>query len=128
MWEKKGGKKILIVDDEEDFTKLIKLNLERTGKYEVKTENQGAFGFTTAKAFKPDLILLDILLPDAEGSEVASQLKDDEATRNIPIVFLTAIIAKQEVKESGGVIGGHPFISKPVDIKQLIEVIDKNIS
>lgn len=65
-------KKILIVDDEEDFTKLIKLNLERTGEYEVEIENGGLRGLAAAREFKPDLILLDILMPDMEGGEVAS--------------------------------------------------------
>lgn len=127
MWKKTMKKKILIVDDEEDFTKLIKLNLERTGKYEVATENEGSLGLAAAREFKPDLILLDILMQDMEGSEVASQLKDNEDTKNIPIVFLTAVARKKEVEESGGVIGGRPFIAKPADIDQIIDVIEKNI-
>lgn len=120
-------KKILIIDDEEQFTKIVKLNLEYTGKYEVKTENKGALGLAATKEFKPDLILLDILMPDMEGSEVAFQLTNDKDTENIPLVFLTAVAKKEEIEASKGVIGGHPFIAKPVDIKQLIEVIEQNI-
>lgn len=120
-------KSILIIDDEENFTKLIKWNLEKTGKYKVRTENAGLLGLSAAKEFKPDLILLDILMPDMEGSEVAFQLKSDEDTKNIPIVFLTAVVKKEEVEGKKGVIGGSPFVAKPVEIKQLIDVIDKNI-
>jgi len=120
--------KVLIIDDEEDFTKIVKLNLEKTRRYEVKTENKGSLGLTTAKEFKPDLILLDILMPDMEGSEVAVQIKNDEDTKNIPIVFLTAVATKKQVEETSGIIGGHPFIAKPVTAEELIDCIEKNIS
>jgi len=118
-------KKILIIDDEENFTKLVKMNLEAAGKYEVIIENKGMLGFTAAKQFKPDLILLDILMPDMEGSEVASQLNEDIETKNIPIVFLTAIVKEKEVQESGGVIAGHHFVAKPISADRLIEVIER---
>ena len=120
-------KKILIIDDEEKFTKFVKLNLEQTGKYEVMVENLGARSIAAAKAFKPDLILLDIMMPDMDGSEVASQLKEEESCKNIPVVFLTAIVTKQEIDEKGPNIGGHPFIAKPVNLKNLISSIEQNI-
>ncbi|MCK9602954.1 MAG: response regulator [Candidatus Omnitrophica bacterium] len=120
-------KKILIIDDEVDFTKVVKLNLEGTGKYEVRAENKGSLGLAVTKEFKPDLVLLDILMLDMEGSEVAYQLRSDEETKNIPIVFLTAVIRKKEAEENKGVIGGYPFIAKPVGIDELIEVIERNI-
>ncbi len=113
-------KKIMIVDDEVDFTKMVKLNLQKTGKYEVWIENAGANALLSAKEFIPDLILLDILMPDMEGSEVAAQLKEDRETKDIPIVFLTAVISKEEEGMSEGMIGGHPFLAKPVDLKKLI--------
>ncbi len=117
----------MIIDDEVDFTRLIKSNLEMTGKYEVKTENRGPFGLVAAKEFKPDLILLDVMMQGADGGDVCSWLNNDDATKKIPVIFLTAIVNKEEVKESGGIIGGHRFIAKPVDTEKLIEIIDKNI-
>ncbi|OGW75981.1 MAG: histidine kinase [Omnitrophica bacterium RBG_13_46_9] len=120
-------KKILIIDDEAGFTKLIKLNLEKTRRYEVRTENVGSRGLASAIEFKPDLILLDILMPDIEGSSVAAQIKDEEKTKDIPIVFLTAIISKEEEHSDGGIIGGYPFVAKPVDMDDLIGCIEKNI-
>lgn len=120
-------KKILIIDDEEDFTKIVKLNLEETGKYEVRTENRGSNGFPAAKEFKPDLILLDILMPDMGGGEVAYRLKEDKSVKNIPIVFLTAVVTKEETTSHGGIIGGHPFIAKPVNAEKLIDCIEENI-
>lgn len=119
--------KILIIDDEENFTRLVKLNLEKTGKYEVKIENKGSLGLIAAKEFKPDLILLDVMMPGVDGGDVCNQLKDEKATKNIPIVFLTAVVNEKEIKENNGIIGGHPFIAKPVDTGELIDVIEKNI-
>jgi CheY-like chemotaxis protein len=120
-------KRIMIIDDEEFFTKLVKLNLEKTGKYEVRAENKGSQGLAVAREFKPDLILLDILMEDMEGSEVAVQLKNDVNTRDIPVVFLTAVVKKEEVASGSGVIGGHPFIAKPISINELISCIEKNL-
>ena len=116
-----------MVDDEVDFTKLIKLNLEQTGKFEVRTENRGAAALAAAKDFKPDLVLLDVLMPDIMGSEVAAQMKEDDDTKDIPVVFLTAVVGREEVVQRGGVIGGHVFIAKPVNVKQVVEVIEANI-
>ncbi|MDD5669997.1 MAG: response regulator [Candidatus Omnitrophica bacterium] len=118
-------KKILIVDDEVGFTKLVQLNLEKTGKYEVRIVNQGVFGLTAAKEFRPDLIFLDIIMPDMAGSDVALQLKEDEQTKDIPIVFLTAIVRDEELRSGGSIIGGHPFIAKPVSLHVLLDTIEK---
>ncbi|MFA5144772.1 MAG: response regulator [Candidatus Omnitrophota bacterium] len=118
-------KKILLIDDEADFTKLIKLNLELTGQYEVKTENNGLLGLDAAKEFKPDLIFLDIMMPDIDGGDVCSQLENDEETKGIPVIFLTAIASKEEVKNGKGSIGGRPFIAKPVSVRELMDCIER---
>ncbi len=124
---RKKKKKVLIVDDEEGFTQLVKMNLEATGKYEVRAENKGSLGLVAAKQFKPDLILLDLVMPDMGGGEVSGQLKRDEETKNIPVVFLTAIMTEEEAATRGGVISGHQVIAKPVTTEQLIDVIEKTI-
>jgi CheY-like chemotaxis protein len=120
-------KRILIIDDEESFTQLVKLNLEATRKYEVKTENKGSLGLVAAKQFKPDLILLDLIMPDMGGGEVSCQLKIDGDTKNIPIVYLTAVMTKEEVEARGGIVSGLQVIAKPVTTEQLIDVIEKNL-
>ena len=120
-----GKKKILIIDDEVNFTKMVKLNLEFTGKYEVRIENKGTQALVAARAFKPDMIFLDIIMPDMDGSETASQIRNDKSTKNIPIVFLSAILRKEEENHSG-IINSYPFIAKPVNVKELIECIEKN--
>lgn len=120
-------KKILIIDDEEGFAKLIKMNLEATGEYEVRTENRGELGLAAAKEFKPDLIFLDVMMPGIDGPDVRYQLKSEKDTKDIPVVFLTAVVSKEDTEENNGIIGGNLFIAKPVDIKSLIEIIKKNI-
>ncbi|MBU1206047.1 MAG: response regulator [Proteobacteria bacterium] len=75
----------MIIDEEESFTQLVKLNLEASGKYEVRAGNEGSLGLIAAKQFKPDLILLDLIMPDMGGGELSYQLRSDEDTKTIPI-------------------------------------------
>lgn len=121
-------KKILVVDDEAAFTQMVKLNLEGTGKYKVRVENKGSFVLPSVKEFNPDLILLDIIMPDVAGSEIAAALKQDESTKHIPVVFLTALVTKKEEQMEGGscrIVGGNTFIAKPVNLKDLFSCLDK---
>ena len=118
-------KRILIVDDEENLAKVFKLLLEKTGKYEVWKETNGSNAFATAKKFKPHLVLLDIMMPDIDGGEVASQLKEDAETKHIPIVFISAAITKEEEGEQGIIKGGYPILAKPVPMEKLVATIDK---
>ena len=90
-------KRILVVDDETSITRLLKLNLEQTGNYEVREENFGARVLEAAREFKPDLVLLDVMLPDMDGGDVAAGLKQDPALRKTPVVFLTAAVKKEEL-------------------------------
>jgi len=120
-------KKVLLIDDEAAFTQLVKLNLEKTGKYEVRVENQGVMGLSSAIQFKPDMILLDIVMPDTDGSDVAMQLSENSMTRDIPIVFLTAIVEKEEVDDNNNVIGGRKFLAKPVNLAELMRCIDSSV-
>lgn len=112
--------KILIVDDEEDFCYFIKLNLENTNKFEVSISTTAEKGIELAKKNKPDLILLDVIMPVMDGTVVAQHLLDDTSTKNIPIIYLTAIARKRDVAAYDGVIGGRHFIAKPVTPDELI--------
>jgi CheY-like chemotaxis protein len=122
-------KRVLVIDDEADFTTLIKTTLEERGGYEVRAENNASRAIAAIREFKPDLILLDIMMPgDMDGSEIAREIRSDEKTRGIPTVFLTAAVTEAEVTEAGGFIGGYPFIAKPVNIKELIDYIEKRLT
>ena len=121
-------KKILVVDDEHNITAFLKSYLEDTGKFEVRTENSGEKGFETAKNFHPDLILLDIMMKDMSGDGVADRVKNDPDLRKTPIVFLTGIVTKEEVEESGGKIGGYPYLAKPIlAMRELLDCIEANL-
>jgi len=116
--------KILIIDDEEDFAYFIKLNLESTDRFEVFTSTSGQDGINLAMEKKPDLIFIDILMPEMHGTEVAEILLQNRATKSIPMIYLTAVATKKDVETKGGVIGGRQFIAKPVTAEELIEVIE----
>ena len=118
-------KKILVVDDEAGITRMIKLNLERTGKYEVLTENEGSKAVAAARQFKPDMIFLDVMMPDKSGDEIAAELKEDAELSATPFVFLTAIVTKDEAEESGGEIAGNTFLAKPVKTEELLQTIER---
>ncbi len=118
-----GKKRILLIDDEPSFTRMLKLNLEETGAYEVREENRGRFGLAAARQFKPDLILLDVVMPDMSGGEVASQIGDDRTVKDTPIVFLTAAAKKKEE----GIIAGRTIIAKPVTVEEVIDCIERTL-
>jgi len=117
-------KKILLIDDEEDFCFFVRQNLECTGEFEVITANRGEEGINLARAKKPDLILLDIVMPRLTGPDVFDILKNDPETKEIPLIFLTAIVTKEEIGvRSIKKIGRHNFIAKPVVTEKLVSSI-----
>jgi CheY-like chemotaxis protein len=120
-------KRLLLIDDEEPFTRLVKLNLEETGRYTVRIENDGSKALATAREFVPDLILLDVIMPDADGGEVAARIRADSALKTVPIIFLTAAVSQKELDGPSGTIGGRMFIAKPVNKRSLIELIDQQL-
>ncbi|MFB3061388.1 MAG: two-component system response regulator, partial [Candidatus Binatia bacterium] len=119
--------RILLIDDEKSFTQMLKLNLEMSGFYEVREENRGVYALAAAREFEPDLIFLDIMMPDIDGDEVAAQLKADPRLRKSSIVFLTAVANKQEVENHNGFIGGHSFLAKPASTGEIIQCIRKHL-
>ena len=118
--------RILIIDNNRDFTYSAKVALERTGRYSVWEENEPARAHQTAQRVKPDLILLDIAMPETDGGEVAARIESDPTLRRTPIVFLTALVTKAEAR-SGLQIQGHPFLAKPISIPDLITGITENL-
>jgi len=116
-------KTILIIDDEEDFCFFIKLNLEQTGKFDVLTATSGAEGIQMTIKYQPDLILLDIIMPNMPGTQVAEELLNNKATKDIPIIFVTAIVTRGELGPRDDKIGGRYFIFKPVKLDELVSEI-----
>jgi CheY-like chemotaxis protein len=119
--------KILVIDDEASITRLLKLNLEQTGNYIVREENEGTKGLAAAREFKPDLVLLDVMMPDVDGGDVAASIEADPQLKKTPVVFLTAAVKKEELAQRGNIIGGYAYIAKPLDVKGVIAAIEKQL-
>ncbi|MCP4650438.1 MAG: response regulator [PVC group bacterium] len=122
-------RKIVVVDDEEDFCFFVKKNLEATGNFRVLLAHNGEDGIRLTRLEMPDVVLLDVMMPNLGGPDVADILNSDPKTKDIPVIFLTAIVTKQEIGvEPMKAIGGLNYIAKPVEIAQLVEAINKVIS
>ena len=122
----KEKRRILIVDNDPDTTHLVKVLLERTGQYLVLEENDATKAHQSARNFRPDLILLEVVMRETDGGEVAARVEADPELHNTPIVFLTALVTRAEAK-SGLHIQGHPFLAKPVSIPELINAIEQHL-
>jgi CheY-like chemotaxis protein len=120
-------KRILVVDDEPSITRLLKLNLEQTGDYVVRTENVATSALAAAEAFRPNLILLDVAMPGLDGGALARQIQDTPALHQVPIVFLTALATKEEVSKWQGTRGGLPFLAKPVNMEEVRSCLKQHL-
>jgi two-component system alkaline phosphatase synthesis response regulator PhoP len=120
------GKKILIVDDEEATLNYLCHILEREN-YKVISTTKGKEVLDLALNNKPDVIILDVIIPDMDGGEVASLLSKNSATSNIPIIFLTGILKKDE-ESFAGRTGKRYVLAKPITREKLLEMIKKVLS
>jgi DNA-binding response OmpR family regulator len=112
--------KILIIDDEVDFVKLLRFRLEANGCFVISAYN-GEAGLEEAKRNKPDLILLDILLPKLDGYSVLKKIKDDTSISNIPIIMLTCMQKKEGIEDISG------YVIKPYNKEDLLSAIKDSI-
>ena len=115
------AKKILIIDDEPELVKAIGVRLKANG-YDVEVAYDGLSGIDKAKEVKPDLILLDIIMPKMDGYEVAKKLMADVATETIPIIIFTASQQK-ELENKCRELGISTFLMKPFEAKDLLDMI-----
>lgn len=120
-------RRILVVDDEPAITRLLKLNLEGSGFYVVQEENRGAHALAAARKFKPDLILLDIIMPDISGGDVAAQLKADPFLKQTPVIFLTALISSEQAKQASQAGDDH-YLAKSATIEELLGSIREKLN
>ena len=115
--------KILIVDDEATFIKLAQIRLESSG-YEVITAKDGEEGLEKAKSEKPDLIMLDVVMPEMDGYQVCRLLKKDAQYNKIPIILFTGK-AKDKFEIVGSKVGANVTIRKPFDLSNVLAMIEK---
>jgi len=121
-------KRILVIDDEPDYAFVLRLALEGTGRYVVREENDPARAEDAARAFRPDLVVLDLLMPGLHGPEVADQLASDPELKGLPVVYLTAL----PVDADGGLPPGWGDVGGPVLCKftppdELADVFDREM-
>jgi two-component system alkaline phosphatase synthesis response regulator PhoP len=117
--------RILIVDDEPSFIRLLKLVLENTGRYSVRKEDDATKALEVAREFQPDLILLDFVMPKVDGVSAAQAIRADPRFSHTPILFLSATVV--ENNGFAAQIAGFPAFSKPIGVTQLMHVIDESL-
>ena len=118
--------RILIVDNNSQFARSARLLLDQSGKYVACTVIDPRRALETARSFKPDLVLADLIMPHADGLEVAAQLEADWALHGVPIAFLTSLITAEEAKD-GRRVYGHRILPKPTSSSELIELVEQNL-
>jgi len=115
-------KRILVVDDRASDSRLIKLFLERKD-YVVREVNDSQAALPAAEEFEPNLILLDLMMPGMGGTELAGLFEANPKLKDVPIVFLTAAITKEQVVAVGGRIGKYPFLAKPIVLSEVADCL-----
>ncbi len=121
------GPKILIVDDDREFCDEIKICLNSMGYENVSVSNTADRALAFIRTNKPDIILLDIVMPGLDGDVLAEKLQQDSSTRDIPVIFVTAIVTPEEARsyrEKQGTLYRY-FVSKPIDPSELKKQIDQ---
>ena len=118
--------RILIVDDNPRFSHSARLILQESGQYVVCEENDAASAVETARSFRPNLILLDLVMPQLDGAEVAAQVESDWALHGVPIVFVTGLVTRDEAR-NGQRIEGHRVVSKPVSSFDLLGAVEESL-
>ena len=116
--------KVLMIDDDIKFLELIKLNLCDTGKFDVRTETKPMIGISAAKLFKPDVIILDIVMGGQDGPTLAKILQEDQNTKDIPIIYLSGVISPDEEENPHGYVSKYPRLSKPASTEKIIFCIE----
>lgn len=119
-------KRILIADDDPVILRLIQVNLELEG-YQVLTANNGQEAVDAANAEIPDLVILDIMMPRLDGYQACEQLKSNDVTKEIPVIFLSAKAQSGDI-EKGRSYGVAEYLTKPFDPSELLEVVERHVS
>jgi DNA-binding response OmpR family regulator len=117
-----AGAHILVVDDERDLTDLVRINLEMAG-YEVSTAADGAEALDTIASHRPDLVLLDVMMPVMDGWDVLAGLQADPDLADLPVIMLTALSGERDVIR-GHLSGAMRYLTKPFDVRTLLDTIE----
>lgn len=116
--------KILLIDDEPGLLRLMTLMLNFRDRYEVRSVADATKALSAVVEFKPDLVLLDWIMPKMNGGEVAQQIRADSRVCATRILFLSAIIMK---RDNPGELAGYPAVAKPIGLQELVEAIEEQL-
>lgn len=126
--EHEEHRRILLIDDEVGFTKLLKMNLERQGSYLVRILNDPLIALDNIAAYRPHLIILDMVMPGVDGGELSAKIRQHPEFGEVPIIFLTALVGKKDGSENSvSQHGDRVFVAKPVDLPVLLKVIESEL-
>ena len=117
-----GRRKILVVDDDEELVELIRDVLQRDGRFEIRTVNNGFGAGIMVKEYRPDLIVLDIMLPDINGKEVCQVVRADSSMDEIRIICISGMVEEDKIQELKAA-GADDFLHKPFEIETLVDRI-----
>ena len=117
-----GKRKILIVDDDQELVELIGDVLDRDGRFEVRTVNNGFDAGMMTKEYQPDLIVLDVMLPDINGKEVCGRVRNDETMDDVRIICISGMVEEDKVEELKAA-GANDFMRKPFEVDRLVDRI-----
>jgi len=117
-----GKRKILVVDDDEDLVELIVDQLQRDGRFEIRSVNNGFGAGMMIKEFKPDLIILDVMLPDINGKEVCTLVRNQKAMDDVRIICISGMVEPDKIQGLRDA-GANEFMKKPFDVDVLIEKV-----
>lgn len=120
--------RILIVDDEPDFTALLKENLEESGDFLVRQVNDSSLALKAAKEFRPHLCIIDVVMPGMDGGDVVAQIREEPTLSKVPVMMLTALVEENpETSDGETQTGGLPFVSKTSSLDTIMACIQKHL-
>ena len=120
------AKKVLVVDDEPGIVRMVESRLKAAG-YWVVTATNGTEGLRKCRTAKPDVAVLDLMMPGMPGDAVAEAMKDDPALSHIPVIFLTALVKRDDAVE-GRPVAGYYFLAKPFKGHELLDMLARVLS
>ncbi|MGJ8697322.1 MAG: response regulator [Verrucomicrobiaceae bacterium] len=123
-----GAKKVLLIDDEVDFTELLAANLEEAGGYLVMQVNDPTTAVEVASSFRPDICIIDLVMPQMDGGDVVSALRANPNLTEVPVLMLTALVEESPyAPDKPQMKGGLPFVSKTSDLSVILKAIEERV-
>jgi DNA-binding response OmpR family regulator len=126
MGPEAAAPRILLVDDDPVIVRLLQINFRLEG-YDVDTASRGEQALEKVRAHRPDVVVLDVMMPGIDGWEVCRQLKETPGTKHVPVVFLSAR-AQDEDRQHGYALGVDEYVTKPFDPAHLVEIVRRSLS